>query len=89
MALGAKAADVVRLVVRQGMQPVVFGIVLGLAAASTASRLLTSYVHGVTTTDPLTFAAVVALLTVVALAATALPARRAVRVEPTRVLNSM
>jgi predicted permease len=89
MALGAKAPDVIRLVVRQGMQPVVLGIVLGLAAAYGVSRLLTAYVHGVTTTDPLTYAAVVALLASVALAATALPARRAVRVDPTRVLNSM
>ena len=89
MALGAKGPDVVRMVVRQGMQPVVLGIALGLAAALAASRLLTAYVHGVTTTDPLTFAAVVALLGTVALVATALPARRAVRIDPTRVLNSM
>jgi ABC-type antimicrobial peptide transport system permease subunit len=89
MALGAKGPDVVRMVVRQGMQPVVLGIALGLAAALAASRLLTAYVHGVTTTDPLTFAAVVALLGTVALVATTLPARRAVRIDPTRVLNSM
>jgi predicted permease len=89
MALGAKAPDVVRMVVRQGMQPVILGIVLGLVGAFTASRLLAAYVHGVTTTDPLTFAAVVALLMAVALVATALPARRAVHVDPTRVLHSM
>jgi predicted permease len=89
MALGAKGPDVIRMVVRQGMQPVVLGVVLGLVAAYAASQLLTTYVHGVTTTDPLTFAAVVALLVTVALVATALPARRAVRVDPTRVLNSM
>jgi putative ABC transport system permease protein len=89
IALGAKGADVVRLIVRQGMQPVVLGMALGLAGAYAASRLLAAYVHGVTTTDPLTFVAVIALLTLVALAATAMPARRAVRVDPTRVLNSM
>jgi putative ABC transport system permease protein len=89
MALGAKGPDVVRMVVQQGMQPVVLGIVLGLAAALAASRVLTAYVHGVTTTDPLTFAVVVVLLATVALVATALPARRAVRIDPTRVLNSM
>jgi predicted permease len=89
MALGAKAGDVVRMVVRQGMQPVVLGLALGLAGAYTTTRLLATYVHGVTTTDPLTFAAVVALLTAVALVATAFPARRAVHVNPTRVLNSM
>ncbi len=89
MALGAKGVDVVRLVLLQGMHPVAIGIALGLAAVYASSRLLAAYVHGVTTTDPLTFAAVVAVLTVVALVATLLPARRAVRVDPTRVLNSM
>jgi putative ABC transport system permease protein len=89
MALGAKGADVIRMVIRQGMQPVVLGIVLGLAGAYASSRVLTSYVFGVTTTDPLTFAAVIALLAGVALIATTVPARRAVRVDPTRVLNSM
>jgi putative ABC transport system permease protein len=89
MALGAKAPDVVRMVVTQGMQPVILGIGIGLAGAYTASRVLTAYVHGVTTTDPLTFGAVVVLLATVALVATAVPARRAVRIEPTRVLNSM
>jgi predicted permease len=89
MALGARGADVVGMVIVQGMQPVVVGVVLGVAGAWGSSRLLTSYVHGVTPTDPLTFAAVVAVLAVVALLATMVPARRAVRVDPTRVLNSM
>jgi putative ABC transport system permease protein len=87
MALGARAADVVRMVVRQGMQPVFFGLVLGVAAAYSASRVLSAYVHGVTTSDPLTFAAVVALLTVVALAATVFPAREAVRIAPMAALR--
>jgi len=89
IALGAAGTDVIRLVVRQGMQPVAIGIALGLGLAYASSRVLAAYVHGVTTTDPITFAAVVALLTMVALIATFLPARRAVRVDPTRVLNSM
>jgi ABC-type antimicrobial peptide transport system permease subunit len=89
MALGAKAGDVVGMVIRQGMQPVAIGIAVGLAGAFSASRVLAAYVHGVTTTDPLTFAAVVALLAVVAVIATLVPARRAVHIEPTRVLNSM
>jgi putative ABC transport system permease protein len=89
MALGARSGDVIRLVVRQGMQPVAIGIALGVAAAYASSRVLSAYVFGVTTTDPVTFLAVVATLTAVALVATALPARRAVRVDPTRVLNSM
>ncbi len=87
MALGARAADVVRMVVRQGMQPVLLGLVLGVAGAYSASRVLSAYVHGVTTTDPLTFAAVVTLLSVVALAATVLPAREAVRIAPMSALR--
>jgi ABC-type lipoprotein release transport system permease subunit len=75
------------MVVRQGMQPVVLGVAIGVGGAYAASRVLSAYVHGVTTTDPLTFAAVVVLLTVVALAATAMPARRAVRIEPVAALR--
>jgi putative ABC transport system permease protein len=88
MALGARAADVAGMVVRQGMRPVILGIVLGIAAAYASSRVLTSYVHGVSTTDPLTFAAVVGVLVAVAAAATLVPARRAIRVDATRVLHS-
>ena len=87
MALGATGSHVIRMVVRQGMQPVALGIAVGLAAALAISRVLSTYVTGVTTTDPLTFAAVVALMIVVALIASAVPAWRAVRTEPTRVLN--
>jgi predicted permease len=87
MALGARGADVVRMVVRQGMQPVVLGLAIGVGGAYSASRVLAAYVQGVTTTDPLTFAAVVALLMVVALAATAMPVRRAVRIEPIAALR--
>jgi putative ABC transport system permease protein len=87
MALGARGADVVRMVVRQGMQPVLLGMLLGVAAAYSASRVLAAYVHGVTTSDPLTFAGVVALLAAVALAATALPARQAIRIAPSAALR--
>lgn len=89
MALGARAPDVIRMVMTEGMQPVLLGVVLGVGGAYAASRLLTSYVHGVTPTDPLTFAGVVAVLAAVGLLATVVPARRAVRVDPSRVLNSM
>jgi putative ABC transport system permease protein len=87
MALGARGADVVRLIVRQGMQPVALGLVLGLGGAYATSRVLSSYVHGVTTSDPLTFAVVGTLLTIVALAATAMPARRAIQIEPVTALR--
>lgn len=87
MALGARAADVIRMVVRQGMQPVLLGMVLGVAGAYSASRVLSANVHGVTTSDPLTFAAVVAVLILVSLAATVVPAREAVRIAPMAALR--
>jgi predicted permease len=87
MALGARGADVVRLVIGQSLQPVALGVAVGLAGAYAASRLLAASVHGVTTSDPLTFAAVVGVLAVAALAATAVPARRAVRIEPNDALR--
>ena len=85
MALGAPAAQVMRMVIAQGLRPVVTGIVLGLAAALVASRVLTAYVFGITTRDPLTMAAVVVLLLGAALVAAAVPARRAARVDPASV----
>jgi len=88
MALGATPGRVLRLVVGQGMRPVVLGIVVGVGLAGAASRLLASLVFGVGTRDPLTFVAVPAMLGVVALAASVLPARRAIRVEPTKALQS-
>ena len=88
MALGATPGRVLSLVVGQGMRPVILGIVVGGALAVVASRLLTSLVFGIGTTDPLTFALVPLVLAVVALAASVVPARRAIRVEPTKALHS-
>jgi len=88
MALGATPGRVLRLVVGQGMRPVVLGIVVGVGLAGAASRLLASLVFGVGTRDPLTFLAVPAMLGLVALAASVLPARRAIRVDPTKALQS-
>jgi predicted permease len=87
MALGATPAKVVGLVVGQGMRPVVIGIVVGVALAGAASRLLASLVFGVGTRDPMTFVAVPVVLGMVALAASVVPARRATRVEPTKALQ--
>jgi predicted permease len=89
VALGARASDVVRMVIAQGMRPVVTGIVIGLIVALAASRLLTSYVFGITTRDPATMVVVIVVLTVAALFAVAIPARRAARVDPARALVSM
>jgi predicted permease len=88
MALGATPGRVLRLVVGQGMRPVVLGIVVGVALAGAATRLLASLVFGVSTRDPLTFIAVPLVLGLVALVASVMPARRAIRVEPTKALQS-
>jgi predicted permease len=88
MALGATPGRVLGLVVGQGMRPVLFGIVAGIGLAVIASRLLASLVFGIGTTDPVTFVAVPAVLCAVAFAASVLPARRAIRVEPTKALQT-
>jgi predicted permease len=88
MALGARAEDVLRLVVGQGMRPALWGILAGLAAALLGSRLLSGLLYGVGAVDPLTFLLVPLLLALVALLATWLPARRATRVEPTEALRA-
>jgi putative ABC transport system permease protein len=82
MALGARAADVLGLVLRQGMRPVLAGLVVGTAAAFALTRFAESLLFGVSPTDPPTFVVVAALLAGVALAACYLPARRATRVDP-------
>jgi putative ABC transport system permease protein len=82
MALGARAADVLRLMVRNGMRPVLLGVMLGLAGALALSRLMVSFLFGVTPTDVLTFATVSVGLLLVALIACAIPARRAAKVDP-------
>jgi putative ABC transport system permease protein len=87
MALGASHSDVLRMVVSDGMKPILLGIAIGLAAALALSRVVASLIFGVRATDPLTFAAVALLLVAVGLLATILPAYRATRVEPVRILR--
>jgi putative ABC transport system permease protein len=87
MALGAQTSDVLRLIVSQGFKLVVVGLVLGLIVAFALMRLIASLLFGVTTKDPVTFAAVAILLTVVALLACYIPARRAARVDPMEALH--
>lgn len=87
-AIGAGGADVLRLVVGEGMALVGVGLALGIALALAATRLLQSLLYGVSATDPLTFATVPLLLAAVALAANLLPARRATRVAPVEALRS-
>ncbi|HET9450015.1 MAG TPA: ABC transporter permease, partial [Aggregicoccus sp.] len=88
MALGARSADVLRLVVGSGMRVALAGVGLGLGAAWGATRLLESQLHGVSATDPLTFALLALLVCGVALLATWLPARRATRVDPQVALRA-
>jgi ABC-type antimicrobial peptide transport system permease subunit len=88
MALGAGSSDVLGLVVGQGMRLVLLGLGIGLVGAWALSRVLSSQLFGVTSRDPVTYAGVAALLGVVALAATYLPARRALQVDPIISLRS-
>lgn len=82
MALGAQKQDVLRLVIRQGMMPVLIGVVAGLAAAVGLTRLMSSLLFGVSATDPITLVLITLLLAAVALLACYLPARRAAKVDP-------
>ena len=82
IALGARRAEVLGLIVRQGMRPALAGIAVGLVAALAATRVLASLLYGVTTTDPSTFVAVPLFLAAVSLLAAWLPARRAAGVDP-------
>jgi predicted permease len=87
MALGASNSDVLRMVVTDGMKPILLGIGVGLAAALALSRLVASLVFGVRPTDPLTFAVVVLILVGVGVLANILPAYRATLIEPARTLR--
>jgi predicted permease len=87
VALGAQRGDILRLVVGHGAGMALIGIIVGTAAALGLTGLMATELFGVTAHDPLTFAAVAALLTVVALAACYLPARRALRVDPVVALG--
>ena len=88
LALGARPARMVHLVVGEGLTLAAVGLAAGVAGALGLTRLLTSLLFGVAPTDPATFAAVTVVLLAVALASTAVPAWRASRVDPVRTLRA-
>jgi putative ABC transport system permease protein len=88
MALGASSDQLLRLVVRQGMGPVLAGVALGAAGALAGGRVLRSLLFGVGAADPLTYALVTGFLLAVALTASYLPARRAARADPMVALRN-
>jgi putative ABC transport system permease protein len=82
MALGAKRSEVLALILKQGLLLSLIGTGIGLVAALAATRILSSLLFGVGSTDPATFSSIVLFFTIVALVACYLPARRATRVDP-------
>ncbi len=87
MTLGARPMEVLTLILKQAMRPVLIGLVIGVAICAALSRLMSLMLYGVSPFDPLTFGGVALFLTGVALAACYLPARRATRVDPMEALR--
>jgi len=87
-ALGAGTVDVLRLVIVEGMSPVLVGIAAGMIAALASAKIMETLVGGVSASDPLTLAAVAATLAVVALMASLAPAYRALRLDPVNILRT-
>jgi putative ABC transport system permease protein len=87
LALGARPADILGLVLKRGMTLAVIGLALGLAASYALTRLMTGLLFGVSATDPLTYAGVAAVIAAVALLACLVPARRAMKVDPMEALR--
>jgi putative ABC transport system permease protein len=88
MAMGAQQRHVLKLIVGQGLRLVLVGVAIGLAVALAATRVLSNLLFGVTATDPPIFVAVPLLLVAVAILASYVPARKAVRVDPINALRN-
>jgi len=87
MALGAELRDVMRLIVGEGARLAVLGVAIGMAASFVVTGLLSSLLFGISATDPITFASVAVLLSMVALLASYIPARRAMRLDANTALR--
>jgi predicted permease len=87
MALGAQRSQILRLVLADGMRPVVVGLILGLVGGAVAGMLIKSILYGTRPLDPIVFAGMIGSLLLTAAIASALPALRACRIEPTRALR--
>jgi predicted permease len=88
LALGAQRKDILKLVLNQGIMIILIGAALGIAAAFATTRLLSSFLFGVSATDPLALTGVVSSLVIAALLACWIPARRATKVDPMIALRS-
>jgi ABC-type antimicrobial peptide transport system permease subunit len=87
IALGARTADVIRMVLREGASLTLVGSAIGLAIAAAISRVLAGFLFGIPAIDPITFAGTTLLFTAIALAACYVPVRRATRIDPTQALR--
>jgi ABC-type antimicrobial peptide transport system permease subunit len=87
IALGAQRAQVLRLVVLDGLSPVLLGLLVGLAGGATAARFIKTILYGTSPLDPIVFATMVGTLLLTAIVACALPALRASRIEPMQALR--
>ncbi len=87
MAIGARRGDVLRLILSEGARMATLGVVIGIGASLAITRLMSTLLFGIGATDPLTFVGVAVFLSLVALAASYLPARRAMRIDPMTALR--
>ena len=87
MALGADRPAIMRMILREGFKVTMIGVAIGLVASLALSRVMSGYVYGIRSSDPITFAGAALVLLVCALTACYVPARRAMRVEPMRALR--
>ena len=88
MALGAVASDVLAMILREGLVLTLIGVGIGVAAALVCARFISGFLYGISASDPLTYAGVAVVLTLVATLASLLPARRATRVDPASALRA-